>query len=291
MLTGFEKFVFTDGTVDNNDGNPLVDDLFYYSQLSRRLERARRCRRALSTRPAGTRAAIRTRSSRPSIYLSANPDVKAAGVDPLDAFRPVRLEGRPRSLAHLRSGGSISPPTRMWRRRMSIRSRISSQFGAQEGRQPFAPSELIAAERLRLCLLPAAQSRCRGGARRSVAAFPDHRLEGGAQPERAVRHERLSRDLCRRRGGARQSARPLQMFGWKEGRDPSVDFDTTSISRPIRTSRPRINPLTHFLHFGQMKAARPSRTASGGRSECRLRGKADMSRRVAPSCLWSTRPC
>ena len=26
------RFVFTDGTVDNNDGSPLIDDLFYYSQ-------------------------------------------------------------------------------------------------------------------------------------------------------------------------------------------------------------------------------------------------------------------
>src|SRR5262249_30850971 len=32
VLTGFETFVFTDGTVQNNDGNPLVDDLFYYSK-------------------------------------------------------------------------------------------------------------------------------------------------------------------------------------------------------------------------------------------------------------------
>ena len=32
MLTGFEKFVFTDGTVDNSDGDALVDDLFYYAQ-------------------------------------------------------------------------------------------------------------------------------------------------------------------------------------------------------------------------------------------------------------------
>ena len=32
MLTGFEVFKFTDGTVHNDDGSPLVDDLFYYSQ-------------------------------------------------------------------------------------------------------------------------------------------------------------------------------------------------------------------------------------------------------------------
>ncbi|HKS61140.1 MAG TPA: hypothetical protein VJT13_05555, partial [Xanthobacteraceae bacterium] len=32
VLTGFEKFVFNDGTVDNADGSPLVDDLFYYTR-------------------------------------------------------------------------------------------------------------------------------------------------------------------------------------------------------------------------------------------------------------------
>ncbi len=31
VLTGIERFVFNDGTVENADGNPLVDDLFYYT--------------------------------------------------------------------------------------------------------------------------------------------------------------------------------------------------------------------------------------------------------------------
>lgn len=31
VTNGFEMFKFTDGTVNNADGNPLVDDLFYYS--------------------------------------------------------------------------------------------------------------------------------------------------------------------------------------------------------------------------------------------------------------------
>ena len=31
VLTGFKTYVFTDGTVNNKDGDPLVDDLFYYS--------------------------------------------------------------------------------------------------------------------------------------------------------------------------------------------------------------------------------------------------------------------
>jgi hypothetical protein len=32
ILSGIERFIFTDGTVDNRDGNPLVDDLFYYAK-------------------------------------------------------------------------------------------------------------------------------------------------------------------------------------------------------------------------------------------------------------------
>jgi hypothetical protein len=32
VLTGFEKFVFTDGTVDNTHGSRLIDDLFYYAR-------------------------------------------------------------------------------------------------------------------------------------------------------------------------------------------------------------------------------------------------------------------
>jgi hypothetical protein len=36
VLTGFGRFVFTDGTVDNNDGSPLVDDLFYLREVPRR---------------------------------------------------------------------------------------------------------------------------------------------------------------------------------------------------------------------------------------------------------------
>ena len=32
VTSRFETFVFTDGTVNNADGDPLVDDLFYYSR-------------------------------------------------------------------------------------------------------------------------------------------------------------------------------------------------------------------------------------------------------------------
>ena len=112
VLTGFERFVFTDGTVDNADGNRLVDDLFYYSQnhdvWNAHVDADAHYRR----RSAGTKAATRARSSTPSIYLSANPDVTAAGIDPLTHFDHGRLAAGPRPLAHLRPARTISTPIR-----------------------------------------------------------------------------------------------------------------------------------------------------------------------------------
>ena len=65
MLTGFEKYVFTDGTVDTNDGNPLVDDLFYYSRYHD-VWNAHVDAEAHYNGSVGMRAAIRAHSSRPS---------------------------------------------------------------------------------------------------------------------------------------------------------------------------------------------------------------------------------
>ena len=49
----------------------------------------------------------------------------------------------------------------------------------------------------------------------------------------------------------RQSARPLHAFGWKEGRDPSVDFDTTSyLAAYPDVAAAHVDPLAHFLQFG-----------------------------------------
>ena len=40
-------------------------------------------------------------------------------------------------------------------------------------------------------------------------------------------------------------------FGWHEGRDPSVGFDTTSyLAAYADVNAAHINPLNHFLDFG-----------------------------------------
>jgi hypothetical protein len=47
-------------------------------------------------------------------------------------------------------------------------------------------------------------------------------------------------------------------FGWNEGRDPSVDFDTTAyLAVNPDVAAANINPLLHFLYAGQREGRSP----------------------------------
>ena len=82
VLTGFEKFVFTDGTVDNADGSPLVDDLFYYARnhdvWTAHVDAEQHYAQFGWHKGRDPNAFFSTSS-----YLSNYTDVAAAGVDPL----------------------------------------------------------------------------------------------------------------------------------------------------------------------------------------------------------------
>ena len=46
------------------------------------------------------------------------------------------------------------------------------------------------------------------------------------------------------------------MFGWHEGRDPSVAFDTTSyLAAYPDVAAAGVNPLQHYLQFGDARRA------------------------------------
>ena len=88
VLTGFETYVFTDGTVNNNDGNPLVDDLYYYSQYHDVWNVHLDAEVHFNTfgwhegrNPDAFFSTV--------LYLSADPDVKASGVNPLTQYDTV----------------------------------------------------------------------------------------------------------------------------------------------------------------------------------------------------------
>ena len=98
VLTGFETYVFTDGTVNNNDGNWLVDDLFYYSRYHDVWNAHAEADDHYDTFGwhEGRDPSFFFSTT---IYLSANPDVAAAGANPLDHWHEFGwTEGRVPSL-------------------------------------------------------------------------------------------------------------------------------------------------------------------------------------------------
>ena len=79
--------------MDNNDGGPLIDDLFYYSQYHD-VWNAHVDADAHYNIFGWHESRDRARSSPPT-FISRHPDVKAAGVNPLDHFHTRGwLEGR-----------------------------------------------------------------------------------------------------------------------------------------------------------------------------------------------------
>ena len=85
VLNGIEVFRFADGTVNDNDGNPLVDDLFYYANNHDVW---------LAGADADAHFAAygwkEGRDPNPFFdtkgYLAHNPDVAAAGINPLTHY-------------------------------------------------------------------------------------------------------------------------------------------------------------------------------------------------------------
>jgi hypothetical protein len=85
VLTGFEVFKFTDGAVNNRDGNPLVDDLFYYAKYHDVWVAGADADAHFATfgwkEGRDPNAFFDTKG-----YLAHNPDVAAAGINPLTHY-------------------------------------------------------------------------------------------------------------------------------------------------------------------------------------------------------------
>ena len=196
VVTGFETFVFTDGTVNNNDGNPLVDDLYYYVKnydVWNAHADADLHYDALGWREGRNPNEF----FQTVVYLSANPDVKAAGINPLthydtvgwtqglDPLDPVRHRCVPEGLPEV-AATHVDP------------LRDFLQFGQEAGRENFRAELDARGERLRLRLLSAEATR--------TWCYPT--------PIRC----NISRTT-----------------GWKGGRDPNAYFDSTAIWQIIPT--------------------------------------------------------
>ena len=247
VLTGVDRFVFNDGTVDNNDDNPLVDDLFYYA-------RYHDVWNAHADADAHYNSAGWHEGRDPSayfstvMYLSANVDVKAAGVNPLTHFDQIGWqEGRLPSLsfdlqqyfAHNADVAHVDPLAHFL------------QFGGDEGRQPFAPSELIAGNGFDYVYYLAHNPDVAAAHVDPLRHFQTVGWKEGRDPNALFD---TAGYLATYADVAASVVNPLDhyhQFGWREGRDPSVGFDTTAyLAANPDVAAAHIDPLAHFLQFG-----------------------------------------
>jgi hypothetical protein len=218
VLTGVERFVFSDGTVENNDGNRLVDDLFYYSRYH-----------DVWTAHADADSHYNTfgwhENRDPSaffstsIYLSANPDVKVAHVDPL--------------LHYL-------------------------TFGYEEGRQPFAPTELIAANGFDFVFYLSHNPDVAAAGVDPFQHFQTVGWQEGRNPNALFDTNGYLAAYTDVAAAHINPLTHYNQFGWLEGRDPSVNFDTSSyLAAYADVAAASVDPLVHFLAFGQHEGRSP----------------------------------
>jgi Calx-beta domain/HYR domain len=250
VLTGFEIYQFTDGTVDQRDSDPLVDDLFYYSQNHD-------VWLAHAEADAHYHTFGRFEGRDPdaffstSTYLSENPDVKAAGLDPLLHFdQSGWREGRDPSI--------LFDPQKYLAANPDVQAAGADPlahflvFGEGELRQAIAPSVLLSANAFDYVYYLQHNPDV-------AAAHVDPLLHYETVGWKEGRNPNAFFDtagyLAHYADAVAANINPLDHYnqtGWREGHDPSVNFDTQHyLTANPDVAAAHVNPLLHFLQFGQ----------------------------------------
>jgi serralysin len=247
VLTGFEKYIFNDGTVDNNDGDALVDDLFYYAQYhdvwNAHVEADLHYHVVGWTENRDPSAFFDT-----SLYRQAHPD--AAAVDPLVHFDTIGWkEGRMPSLAFGTREYLLANPDVAAAKIDPLAHFLS--IGASEGRQPIAPSKFIGANGFDYVYYLNTYADVKAAGVDPLLHFLTIGWTEGRNPNALFDTNGY---LATYTDVAAANINPLVHYnavGWKEGRDPSVGFDTTSyLAAYTDVAAANVNPLMHFLHAG-----------------------------------------
>jgi hypothetical protein len=246
LLTGLEVFNFTDGTVNNNDNDRLVDDLFYYSQNhdvwnthadadthyhTLGWHEGRDPNAFFSTKfveaiyhPNGDpllqyeqfgwkTGEVPSLNFDPAAYLKANPDVAAAHVDPLQ---------------HLLAAGY------------------------QEGRQPAAPTKLIAPNGFDYIYYLQHNPDVAATGVDPLQHFETVGWKEGRNPNALFDTNGYLAAYTDVKAAGMNPLDHYDTAGWKEGRDPSVNFDTKQyLAAYADVAAAHIDPLVHYLQFGQ----------------------------------------
>ena len=162
----------------------------------------------------------------------------------------------------------------MWRRPASIRLRTICKPAWPRGARPSRQSGRTSSRGFDAEYYLLANPDVAAAACRSLATLQGVRLARRTQSERVVRHQGLSRSLCRRRGGQREPARALRAVRLEGGPRSRIFFDTLGYlaANPDVAAAKSIRSTTS-CSSASMRAARPWTTGCGtdlanGRPRC-----------------------
>ncbi len=190
-------------------------------------------------------------------YLAQNPDVRAAGVDPLKHYEAYGWrEGRDPSLLFSTAKYLAANPDVRAAGLQPLPHYV--QYGQAEGRMAFLAGPAAAADPL---VDPAFYDRQLGAT--LIPIGPAARLQAAASYDATGWRLRLDPDaffstgyyLSRYADVAAAQLDPVkhyEQYGWHEGRDPSAQFSVAKYLAAYPDVRAaNIDPLQHYLTYGQ----------------------------------------
>ena len=249
VVTGAERFVFRDGTVDNNDGNPLVDDLFYYSKNHDVWN-------AHADADAHYDTFGRHEGRDPNaffstdFYLSVSPEARAAGGNPLSHFDAIGWQaGRIPSLAFDPAAYLAANPDVAAAHVDPLRHYL--QFGYQEGRQPVAPTQSLTADGFDFVYYLAHNPDVAAAHVDPLQHFRTFGWKEGRDPNALFDSSGYLAVYADVKAAGINPLDHYNTFGWREGRDPSIGFDTSDyLAAYPDVAGAHVNPLLHYLQHG-----------------------------------------
>jgi hypothetical protein len=277
-VSGIENFQFTDGTIHLDDGNPLVNDLFYFANNKDVWDAGIDAEAHYNTfgflEGRDPNALFSTKG-----YLSANADVRAAGINPLIHFDQFGWkEGRDPSVdfdieQYLGHNPDLKAPAVSAARPTPDKGPLPAPEQPPAGVNPLAHFEQFGRDEGRQIFETIGKTIKNGfDAEFYLLANPDVGF-AGVDPFQhyATFGFKEGRDpnaffdtkgyLAAYADVAAAGVNPLEhymTFGFKEGRDPSGDFDTHAyLAANPDVAAAGINPLEHFLRFGALEGRLP----------------------------------
>jgi hypothetical protein len=250
ILTGIEIFNFADGTVNNADCRPLLDDLFYFARnhdvWNAGLDADAHYDQYGWREGRDPNAFFST-----AAYLSQNPDVRAADLNPLEHYAIYGWwEGRPAPIGfepvqYLAANPDVQAAGLEPLAHFLI-------WGVQEGRSPFAPAAEVAANGFDYVYYLAHNPDVVAAGVDPLLHFQIYGWMEGRNPNALFD---TAGYLATYTDVAAAGLNPLDhynQYGWKEGRDPSVGFDTTDyLAAYTDVAAAQLSPLIHYLVYGQ----------------------------------------